>query len=63
MLEGYLGKGFLNTGSSDGLRNLVILRPGSACSFSRDGEGLRDFDGLLVGRGSLDTSRGIPLGR
>lgn len=63
MLEEILGRGFLNTGSSDGLRSLAILRPGSACSFSRDGEGLMDLDEELVGKGSLEARRGIPLGR
>ena len=59
----YFDRGFLNTWSSVGLRNLVTSRPGSACSFSRDGEGRMDLDGVLVGNGSLDTRRGIPVGR
>lgn len=55
--------GFLKTASSDGLRSLATLRPESACSLSRDGEGLSDLDGVVVGNGSLDVGRGIPLGR
>lgn len=49
--------------SSDGLRNLATSRPESACSLSRDGEGLSDLDGVVVGKGSLEAGRGIPLGR
>lgn len=49
--------------SSDGLRNLAASRPESACSLSRDGEGLSDLDGVVVGKGSLEAGRGIPLGR
>ena len=55
--------GFLKTASSDGLRNLATLRPESACNLSLDGEGLSDLDGVVVGNGSLDAGRGIPLGR
>lgn len=54
--------GFLNTLSSDGLRSLEASRPVSACSLSRDGEGLIDRDAVDVGKGSLETGRGIPLG-
>lgn len=57
--------GFLNTLSSDGLRSLVVSRPGSACNLSRDGEGLSDFDAVDEGKGkreALGAGRGIPLG-
>ena len=53
----------MNILSSDGLRSLVTSRPGSACSLSRDGEGLSDLDAVFVGRGKREASRGIPLGR
>lgn len=52
----------MNSNSSDGLRNLVRSRPGSAFNLSRDGEGLRDLDAVDVGTGSLDANRGMPLG-
>lgn len=61
--EGLGRAGFLNILSSDGLRSLVTSRPGSACSLSRDGEGLSDLDAVVVGRGKREASRGIPLGR
>lgn len=58
-----LGRGFLNKFPSDGRRNLATSIPRSAWSLSLEGEGLRDLDGVAVGRGSLDTGakRGIPL--
>lgn len=46
--------------SSDGRRSLDILRPASACSLSLDGDGLKDREGVAVGRGSRE-SRGRPL--
>lgn len=61
--EGLGRAGFLNILSSDGLRSLVTSRPGSACSLSRDGEGLSDLDAVFVGKGNREASRGIPLGR
>lgn len=59
----YLGSGFLNKGSSEGLRSLAASMPVSVRSFSRDGEGLSDFEAVDVGSGSLEANRGIPLGR
>lgn len=61
--EGEGRAGFLKMPSSDGLRNLATSRPESACSLSRDGEGLSDLEGVVVGKGSLEAGRGIPLGR
>lgn len=46
--------------SSDGRRSLDILRPASACNLSLDGDGLRDREGVAVGRGSREI-RGRPL--
>lgn len=49
--------------SVDGLRNRRILTPVSAWSRSLEGEGLIDLDRVVVvGKGILDTGRGIPLG-
>lgn len=61
--EGLGRAGFLKIASSDGLRNLDTFSPESACNLSRDGDGLRDLDGVVVGNGSLDAGRGMPLGR
>lgn len=65
--EGLGRAGFLKMVSSDGLRSRDTFSPESACNLSRDGDGLRDLDGVVVGNGSLDAGaaagRGIPLGR
>lgn len=53
----------MNNGSSEGLRSLAVSTPVSVRSFSRDGEGLIDFEAVDVGSGSLEANRGIPLGR
>jgi hypothetical protein len=53
--------GFFTSVSYDGLRNLFSSSPGSARSLSREGDGLSDFDAVVVGKGNLEVSRGIPL--